>query len=77
MEVKNLVISIVLVIVGFVTVFYLIGGTAPTLVAASNNISGSTLPMSALFGSNGVLLVIFMIAVFVALLLLAFGMWKK
>jgi predicted membrane protein len=76
-DVKGLVVSIILVIVGFVTVFYLVGGTAGTIVTASQNISGSGLPLASLFSSSGVLLIIFMIAIFVALLLMAFKMWKK
>ena len=75
-KVMNLVMGIVLVIVGFVIVFYIVGNMAPTMVTAAGNISGSGLPLAGLFASNGVLLLIFMVAVFVALILLAFSLWK-
>lgn len=72
----GMMIMVVIVIIAFVVIFYLVGNLSPTLKTAADNISGSGLPLASLFTSNGVLLMIFMIAVFLALMLLAFGMMK-
>ena len=74
-KIKSLVIGIVFVIVGFVVIFYIVGALAPTLTVASANISGSGLPLASLFSSSGVLLIILMVAIFIALLILAFKLF--
>jgi hypothetical protein len=75
-SINKLVMGIVFVIVGFVVVFYIVGALAPTITTASGNISGSGLPLAGLFSSSGVLLIILMVAIFIALLLLAFKLFK-
>lgn len=74
--INGLTMSIISVIIGFIVVFYIIGGLAPTLVTASQNISGSGLPLSSLFGSSGVIFIIFMVILLVGLIVLAMRMVK-
>ena len=74
--VYKLVTGIVFVIIGFVIVFYIIGNMAGTITTASGNISNSGLPLASLFSNSGVVLIIFMIAVFMALIILAFKLFK-
>jgi uncharacterized membrane protein len=71
MELVNKVIGIV---IGFIVVFYLVSALAPTLMGAAGNMSASGLPLANLFASNGVILTIFVIFVFVALIYFAMKM---
>ena len=68
MDVGKLITSIVMVIVGIVIIFYIVGGTASTLTDAADNISGSGLPLAALFASNGVVLLIFMAGILLVII---------
>jgi hypothetical protein len=65
------------VIIGFVVVYYIVGGTAETLTDSATQISGSSLPLASLFSSSGVIFIIFMIALFVGLIALAFKAMKN
>ena len=73
----NIVIGVVLIVIGFIVVMTLVGSTAGDLISASDNISASGLPLANLFASSGVLLLIFMVSVFIALVLLAFSLMKS
>lgn len=75
-KITNLVTGIVFIIVGFIVVFYIVGNMSSTLTTASTNITNSGLPLASLFSSSGVLLLILMVAVFIALMLLAFKLFK-
>jgi len=75
-DVQKLVMGVVLIVVGFVAVFYTVANLAPTMIASANNMTASGLPLATLFASSGVLLVIFMIALFVGMIGLAFKMFK-
>ena len=80
---NKLIMSIILIIVGFIVVFNVIGAVAPDMSASAgiiagnstpngiNNQTGSGLPLSNLFASNGVVLLIFMVGVLIALVALA------
>ena len=57
-DIGKLVEGVVLGIVGIVVVFLLVGNLAPTITDASNNISGSGLPLASMFGSSGVVMTI-------------------
>lgn len=76
-QVLNIILSIVLVIVGFIVVFYIVGNLSPTLTTAAGNISNSGLPLAGLFTASGILMILFMIFVFLALLLLLFALVKS
>jgi hypothetical protein len=71
-NIQNIILGLVLLIVAFIVVFQIVASTAPDLITASNNISSSGLPLANLFSSNGVLLLVFMVAVFIGMLVLAF-----
>ena len=73
MDVGKMVTGVVLVIVGIVVIFYLVGNTAPTLTAAADNISGSGLPLAGLFASNGVVLLIFMAGILLTIIGISLG----
>lgn len=68
MDVNQKVTSLVMLIVGIVVVFYIVGGTASTLTDSADNISGSGLPLAGLFSSNGVVLMIFMAGVLLTII---------
>jgi len=71
MDVEKIVTSVVLLIVGIVVIFYLVGNTAGTLITASGNISGSGLPLAGLFSSTGIVLLIFMAGILLTIITLA------
>ncbi len=75
-SVRTMVVGVVTAIIGFIVVFRVVGGSAADLNSAAANISGSGLPLVSLMGQNSVLLTIFVIAVFLALMSLAFDMYK-
>lgn len=74
---KNVITGIVLLIVGIVVIFNLVGGSASTLTTAAGNISGSGLPLASLFGSSGVVLMIFMAVILLAVVFMGFKAIKK
>ena len=76
MDVSSLVTSVVMVIVGIVVIFYVVGGTSATLTAAADNISGSGLPLAGLFSSNGVVLLIFMAGILLTIIGVSLGVAK-
>lgn len=76
MNVEKMVTSLVLVIVGIVVIFYIVGALAPTLTDAASNISGSGLPLAGLFNSNGVVILLFMVGIFLAILFAVMKMHK-
>lgn len=75
-DVAKLVTNVVLVIVGIVVIFYLVGSSAGTLTTAADNISGSGLPLASLFSSNGVVLLIFMAGILLAVIVIALRLSK-
>ena len=74
--VKGIAMGVIGVIVAIIVVFQLVGNTASELTGAANNISSSGLPMASLFGSSGVTLLIFMLALFIGVIVLAFKMFS-
>ena len=75
-DITNIIIGVILTIIGFIVVMTLVGSTAGDLTTAAGNITDSGLPLASLFSANGVLLLIFMVAVFLSLILLAFKIFK-
>jgi hypothetical protein len=73
---KGIITGVVLLIVGIVVIFYIVGGTSSTLTAAATNISGSGLPLASLFSSSGVVLMIFMAGLLLAIIGMTFK-WVK
>lgn len=68
---NKLISGLVLLIVGIVVIFYIVGGTAGTLTTAAGNISNSGLPLAGLFASNGVVLLVVMAAILLAVIFMA------
>lgn len=66
-DVKNFIIGVIMTIVGTILVFLLIGNLAPDITTAADNISGSGLPLAGLFGSSGIVLLIFMAGILISL----------
>lgn len=74
MEIEKKVTGLILLIVGIVVIFNIVGNTATTLTDASTNISSSGLPLASLFSSNGVVMLIFMAGI---LLTIIFAVMKN
>lgn len=70
--VRKAALGVIGIIVTFIVVFNLVGGTAGEVTDAAGNISGSGLPLASLFSSSGVLMIVYMIVIFVGLLVIAF-----
>ena len=77
MNISAMVTGLIMLIVGIVVVFYIVGSTASTLTTASTNISGSGLPLASLFGSNGVVLMIIMAGILIAIITVALKAGKS
>ena len=77
MNISAMVTGLIMLIVGIVVVFYIVGATASTLTTASTNISGSGLPLASLFGSNGVVLMIIMAGILIAIITVALKAGKS
>lgn len=75
-DVTKIVIGVVGLIVTFIVTFLLVGNTAADITTAADNISGSGLPLASLFGSNGIVLLIFMAGLLISLASIAFGFAK-
>lgn len=73
MNIQKGVTSVILVIIGIVLIFQIVGNTAEDLTDASDNISGSGLPLASLFESDGVVLLIFMAGILLAIVGAAFA----
>lgn len=71
----GMITKLVMLIVGIVVIFYIVGGTAGTLTTAAGNISSSGLPLAGLFSSSGVVLLVFMAGILIAIISLAMK-WK-
>lgn len=77
-EIQKWIIGIVVVIVGIIVVFNILAGTSSSLVEAATNASNSGLPLAnVLFAPGGILLMLFVVGVFIALMLGIFKMFKK
>ena len=74
--IENILIGVVSSIILFIITFRIIGGTAADITTAAGNISGSGLPLASLFGSSGVVLLVFMAGVLIALITRALKMHK-
>lgn len=72
-NIEKMVSGLILLIIGIVIVFNIVGNTATTLTDASENISGSGLPLANLFAGNGVVLIVFMAGILLAII---FGVLK-
>ena len=75
-DVSKIATGIVGAIVSIIVVFLIIGGMSSTITDSASNISGSGLPLASLFGSSGVVLIVFMVAVLLGIIALAFKMFK-
>ena len=76
-NVEKIVKGVILVIVAIIVVFTLIASTSSDLIASADNISSSGLPLASMFGSSGVLLLIFMVGIFLAIMAMVFKVGKK
>jgi hypothetical protein len=75
---EQMIKKIIFLIVGIVVIFYIVGGLAPTLITAAGNISESGLPLSNLFASGGVVMIIFVVGILIAIISMALkGHGKK
>ena len=68
MNVQAMVTGVIITIVAIIVIFSLVGGSSTALTDAADNISGSGLPLSNLFGSSGVVLLIFMAGILLAII---------
>lgn len=75
-NVSKIATGIVGAIISIIVVFLIIGGMSSTITDSASNISGSGLPLASLFGSSGVVLIVFMVAVLLGIIALAFKMFK-
>ena len=76
-DVKYMITGVVSLIVVFIITFLLVGNTAGDLTDAADNISGSGLPLASLFGSSGIVLLIFMAGLLITLASVAFSFGFK
>lgn len=72
-----LVLGLVILLVGVVIVYSLLGGFAPTLVTTSTQISNSGLPLAGLFSINGIVFIVLMAVILLALIFLMFSVLKR
>lgn len=72
MGIDKMVESTITLVVALIVIFSIVGGTAATIIVAAGNISGSGLPLAALFGGAGVVLIIFMSSLLLRLMRMAF-----
>jgi hypothetical protein len=71
MNVSTMTSGVLSIIVGIIVIFYILGGTAPTLTTAATQISGNSAlfgGVASLFAAGGPIWIVFIIAVFVAIL---------
>lgn len=69
MKVAGMVTGLIMLIIGIVVIFNIVGNSSTTLTDASNNISGSGLPLASMFASNGVVLLVFMAGILLAIII--------
>jgi hypothetical protein len=60
MNVGNQTNNLILLILGIIVIFTLLGATASQLIEAGDNVSASGLPLANLFGGGGIIFLIFM-----------------
>lgn len=78
MKVEKTAEGVIMVIIMFVVVTLIVSALAATLLAAFGNIAASGLPLAAtLFTPSGIVLTVFVLALFIGLVYLAFTMFKK
>lgn len=78
MDIQKIVTGLVFAIVGFILVFAILGGTASILQNSTTDVATSGLPLANLFASNGVVILVFMSAILIGLVVMAFkGMKHK
>lgn len=70
-DIKTKVTGLVTLIVGIIVIFNLLGGTSADLTTAATNVSGSGLPLAGLFGSSGVILLVFMAGILLTIIFAA------
>lgn len=76
-NIMGLVMGVISAIIGVVVIAYVAGALLPTAQTAITNVSGSGAPLaSTLFGASGVLVIIMVIAIFLGILAIVFGMVK-
>ena len=76
-NVKEMVTSLVLLIVAIIVIFQIVGQTSTDLTSAADNISSSGLPLANLFASNGVVLLVFMAGILLSIIVVALSLVKK
>jgi uncharacterized BrkB/YihY/UPF0761 family membrane protein len=76
-KIMALVLGLVILLVGVVIVYSLLGGFAPTLVTTSTQISNSGLPLAGLFSINGIVFIVLMAVILLALIFLMFSVLKR
>lgn len=73
---EKMITGVIIAVILVVVLFYLIAGLAPTLTDASDNLSASGLPLAGLFGSSGVIILIFMAVILLGVILFFMKMIK-
>ena len=76
-DIKNIIVSVVMLIVAIIVVFLIVGNTNADIVEAADNISNSSLPLASLFGSSGVVLLVFMSGLMITLVVLSLSLTKS
>lgn len=71
MNVSGKVQGLILLVVGIIVIFSIIGATATDLQLAAGNVSTTTLPLSSLFSPTGVIMMVFMAGILISIVRVA------
>jgi hypothetical protein len=74
---KSLLIGVIIAIIAVILIFVILASLAPTLLTSADTMNNSGLPMASLFARDGILILVFVVAVFIAILLGIFLLIKK
>ena len=75
-NVQGAVMSLMLVIVGFIIVLTILGDQIDDVQTAGNTVNSTSAPLASLFAGDGVLVLILMAVVFIGLMVAAFKSFK-
>ena len=67
-NVKGIAVGAIMSIIAVIVVMQLFAATAPDLQAAGNNLSATTLPLSNLFSSTGIVMLIIVVGILVTVI---------
>lgn len=69
---EKLITNILFIIVTFIVLFGILSGSADVMIDSAENVSGSGLPLAAIFSPSGVFLLAFMASLAIFTIYLAF-----